>query len=182
MSRVVYWWKNNGILNWRPWAWLDAGYRILASPPVISCIFTTLFYMIISRWNQFTHMLIDIFFSFQPTHRLLRQQTAPRCRKELHYLICSVATWRPKCHFVFLQMRATTLHCLPCRTPSWTNRWSLIDYCHNRDVTDPSAEDDTQLNKLRSFSQALITQFVCTNLIWCGIQMIPPPGCLGVMS
>lgn len=30
--------------------------------PVISCIFTTLFYMIISRWNQFTHMFIDIFF------------------------------------------------------------------------------------------------------------------------
>lgn len=152
--------------------------------PVISCIFTTLFYMIISRWNQFTHMFIDIFFFLLTNPSIVAAPTMrPSCRKELHYLICCVLpTWRPKCHFVFLLMKATTLHCLPCRTPSRTNRWSPIDYCRNRDVTDPSAEDDIQLNKPRSFSQALITQFVCTNLIWCDIQMIPPPGCHGVTS
>lgn len=31
--------------------------------PVITCIFTRLFYMIISGWNQCMHMFIDFFFT-----------------------------------------------------------------------------------------------------------------------
>lgn len=69
--------------------------------PVISCIFTTLFYMIISRWNQFTHMFIDIFFSFNQPIDCRGGDSAPQLpkRASLPNLLCftNVTAEMPLC-------------------------------------------------------------------------------------
>lgn len=188
---------------------MNTFYRLLdiGVSPVISCIFTRLFYMIISRWNQFTHMFIDFFFFFYQPIDWCRNNLTPSCLEGLHYLICCVlTTWQLKCHFVFLLLfppydcwTDNNTRCLFLGTQTGLivcRHWLLpigMWQIHQLRMTFRS-----KLNKKNILMPALITQFIFTNILvkwlpsgyWCHIicdtWCIPechiPVGCDGLID